>query len=163
MIRRDRPDTILLAASLDGAPGIDLARNLRREQVATGIPIILMGEATYPDLSESDCAAAVDDFLRLPCNDAEQVSHLKTVPRLKTMRDELVSRRDTMRRYGVSCDVKGVDSILYFEPRNSARRQARRPAALALRQVSNDALTRGKPLSVGYFELVDMGPHQRRL
>ena len=111
LIRRDRPDAILLAASLDGAPGIDLARSLRREQAATGIPIILMGETADAGLSESDYAAAVDDFLHLPCNDAELVSHLKTVLRLKTMRDELVSRRNTMRRYGVNCDVKGIDNI----------------------------------------------------
>ncbi len=111
LIRRDRPDAILLAAALDGAPGIDLARNLRREQAAAGIPIILIGEAADVGLSESDCAAAVDYFLHVPCNDAELASHLKTVLRLKAMRDELVSRRNAMRRYGVSYDVKGIDSI----------------------------------------------------
>ncbi len=80
-IADNRPDLILLDWMLPGGSGIDLARRLRRDEAASGIPIIMLTAKATEENKVQGLNEGVDDYVTKPFSPRELVARIKTVLR----------------------------------------------------------------------------------
>ena len=76
-----RPDLILLDWMLPGGSGIELARRLKREELTSDIPIIMLTAKTSEDNKVQGLNAGVDDYITKPFSPRELVARIKAVLR----------------------------------------------------------------------------------
>ena len=77
----NKPDLILLDWMLPGGSGIELARRLRRDEVTTNIPIIMLTAKASEDNKVQGLMEGVDDYVTKPFSPRELVARIKTVLR----------------------------------------------------------------------------------
>ena len=68
MVRRQRPDLILLDHSLPGRTGADIAAELKQDAALSRIPIVMMTAHTYGAVGKRARDAGCDGFLSKPCD-----------------------------------------------------------------------------------------------
>lgn len=76
-----KPDLVLLDWMLPGGSGIELARRLRRDEITTNIPIIMLTAKTSEDNKVQGLSEGVDDYITKPFSPRELVARIKTVLR----------------------------------------------------------------------------------
>lgn len=76
-----KPDLVLLDWMLPGGSGIELARRLRRDEITTNIPIIMLTAKTSEDNKVQGLNEGVDDYITKPFSPRELVARIKTVLR----------------------------------------------------------------------------------
>ncbi|HBJ91128.1 MAG TPA: DNA-binding response regulator, partial [Gammaproteobacteria bacterium] len=62
----NKPDLILLDWMLPGGSGIELARRLRRDEITTNIPIIMLTAKASEDNKVQGLNEGVDDYITKP-------------------------------------------------------------------------------------------------
>ena len=77
----NKPDLVLLDWMLPGGSGIELARRLRRDEITTNIPIIMLTAKTSEDNKVQGLSEGVDDYVTKPFSPRELVARIKTVLR----------------------------------------------------------------------------------
>ena len=77
----NKPDLVLLDWMLPGGSGIELARRLRRDEVTTNIPIIMLTAKASEDNKVQGLMEGVDDYVTKPFSPRELVARIKTVLR----------------------------------------------------------------------------------
>ncbi len=84
-----RPDLILLDWMLPDVSGIELARRLKRDQLTTEIPIIMLTAKGEEDHKIQGLETGADDYITKPFSPRELVARLKAVLRRTQGGDEL--------------------------------------------------------------------------
>ena len=77
----NNPDLVLLDWMLPGGSGIELARRLRRDEVTTNIPIIMLTAKASEDNKVQGFMEGVDDYVTKQFSPRELVARIKTVLR----------------------------------------------------------------------------------
>ena len=77
----NKPDLVLLDWMLPGGSGIELARLLRRDEITTNIPIIMLTAKASEDNKVQGLNEGVDDYVTKPFSPRELVARIKTVLR----------------------------------------------------------------------------------
>lgn len=76
-----RPDLILLDWMLPGGSGIELARRLKRDELTSGLPIIMLTAKTSEDNKVQGLDVGVDDYVTKPFSPRELIARIKAVLR----------------------------------------------------------------------------------
>ncbi|MCW8886648.1 MAG: phosphate regulon transcriptional regulator PhoB [Motiliproteus sp.] len=76
-----RPDLILLDWMMPGTSGIELARRLKKDELTSDIPIILLTAKGDEDNKVQGLEAGADDYITKPFSPRELVARLKAVLR----------------------------------------------------------------------------------
>lgn len=84
MIVDNLPDMILLDWMMPGISGIEFARRLRRDEMTSDIPIIMLTAKTDEDNKIQGLETGIDDYITKPFSPRELVARLKTVLRRTT-------------------------------------------------------------------------------
>lgn len=88
-----KPDLILLDWMLSGGSGIELARRLRRDEITSNIPIIMLTAKTSEDNKVQGLNEGADDYVTKPFSPRELVARIRTVlRRVNGMRNDKVLR-----------------------------------------------------------------------
>ena len=77
----NKPDLVLLDWMLPGGSGIELARRLRRDELTSDLPIIMLTAKTSEDNKVQGLSEGVDDYVTKPFSPRELVARIKTVLR----------------------------------------------------------------------------------
>ncbi|BBB27917.1 phosphate regulon transcriptional regulator PhoB [Amphritea japonica] len=84
MIVDNLPDMILLDWMMPGISGIEFARRLRKDEMTSDIPIIMLTAKTDEDNKIQGLETGIDDYITKPFSPRELVARLKTVLRRTT-------------------------------------------------------------------------------
>jgi len=84
LIREHQPDMILLDWMMPGISGIEFARRLRKDEMTSDIPIIMLTAKTDEDNKIQGLETGIDDYITKPFSPRELVARLKTVLRRTT-------------------------------------------------------------------------------
>lgn len=76
-----RPDLVLLDWMLPGGSGIELARRLKRDELTSSLPIIMLTAKTSEDNKVQGLDVGVDDYVTKPFSPRELVARIKAVLR----------------------------------------------------------------------------------
>ena len=76
-----KPDLVLLDWMLPGGSGIELARRLRRDEITSNLPIIMLTAKASEDNKVQGLSEGVDDYVTKPFSPRELVARIKTVLR----------------------------------------------------------------------------------
>jgi len=76
-----KPDLVLLDWMLPGGSGIELARRLRRDEITSNLPIIMLTAKTSEDNKVQGLSEGVDDYVTKPFSPRELVARIETVLR----------------------------------------------------------------------------------
>jgi len=77
----NKPDLVLLDWMLPGGSGIELARRLRRDDLTSNLPIIMLTAKSSEDNKVQGLNEGVDDYVTKPFSPRELVARIKTVLR----------------------------------------------------------------------------------
>jgi len=80
----NRPDLVLLDWMLPGGSGIELARRLKRDELTSSLPIIMLTAKTSEDNKVQGLDVGVDDYITKPFSPRELVARIKAVLRRST-------------------------------------------------------------------------------
>ena len=86
MVVDHQPDLLLLDWMMPGTSGIELARRLKREEVTSELPIIMLTAKSEEDNKIQGLEAGADDYITKPFSPRELVARLKAVLRRTTPR-----------------------------------------------------------------------------
>ena len=100
LIVDSKPDLILLDWMLPGTSGIELARRLKRDEVTSGIPIIMLTAKGEEDNKIQGLDVGADDYITKPFSPRELVARLKAVLR----RTEAFSANEPIKVDGLLLD-----------------------------------------------------------
>lgn len=79
-----KPDLVLLDWMLPGTSGIELARRLKREEMTSAIPLIMLTAKGEEDNKIQGLEVGADDYITKPFSPRELVARLKAVLRRST-------------------------------------------------------------------------------
>ena len=77
----NNPDLVLLDWMLPGGSGIELARRLRRDEITSSLPIIMLTAKATEDNKVQGLSEGVDDYIVKPFSPRELVARIRTVLR----------------------------------------------------------------------------------
>lgn len=77
----NNPDLVLLDWMLPGGSGIELARRLRRDEITSSLPIIMLTAKATEDNKVQGLSEGVDDYITKPFSPRELVARIRTVLR----------------------------------------------------------------------------------
>lgn len=80
----NKPDMVLLDWMMPGVSGIEFARRLRKDEMTSDIPIIMLTAKTDEDNKIQGLESGIDDYITKPFSPRELVARLKTVLRRTT-------------------------------------------------------------------------------
>lgn len=81
LIVDEKPDLILLDWMMPGTSGLELARRIKRDEVTSGIPIIMLTAKGEEDNKVQGLETGADDYITKPFSPRELVARLKAVLR----------------------------------------------------------------------------------
>jgi two-component system phosphate regulon response regulator PhoB len=84
VVRKTRPDLVLLDWALPGVPGLTYARQLRRDQRTRDISIVLISERTEEQDKVAALEGGADDYVTKPYSGRELLARIKAVLRRRT-------------------------------------------------------------------------------
>jgi len=89
IVFRDRPDLLLLDIMMPGITGFDVIKALRADPVTATIPIVVLTSLQEFDDKIKAMELGADDFLSKPYNKLELFARIKSLLRIKRLRDEV--------------------------------------------------------------------------
>ena len=95
------PDVILLDVMMPGMDGFEACRRLKTDPATMHIPIIMVTALSETADRVRGLEAGADDFLTKPVNDVALFARIKSLARLKLIRDEWRRREETCDQFGV--------------------------------------------------------------
>ena len=102
--REQRPSLLLLDVKLPDMSGLEVCRELRRDDWARRIGIIHIS-ATYLDIETESLNAGADIYLAEPVEQTELLSAVRTLVRLRRTEERLIASEERMR---LAMDAAGI-------------------------------------------------------
>ncbi len=81
MIRKTRPDAVLLDWMMPGLSGWDLVRRLRAERATRGVPVIMLTAKTEKESVVAGLKAGADDYVTKPFSGGELIARIDALLR----------------------------------------------------------------------------------
>jgi len=100
------PDVILLDVMMPGMDGFEVCRRLKTEAATMHIPIVMVTALSETADRVRGLDSGADDFLTKPVNDVALFARIKSLARLKLIRDEWRRREETCDQFGVMARSK---------------------------------------------------------
>jgi two-component system alkaline phosphatase synthesis response regulator PhoP len=88
-VQESRPDLILLDIMMPRMSGFEVCRKLKSDPETRDIPIIMVTALNELGDIERGVESGTDDFLSKPVNRLELLTRVKTLLRLRHLKDEL--------------------------------------------------------------------------
>ncbi len=89
MIQQDKPDLILLDIMMPRMSGFEVCRKLKSDPNTRDIPIIMVTALNELADIERGVESGTDDFLSKPVNRLELITRVKSLLKLRHLKDEL--------------------------------------------------------------------------
>jgi len=96
------PDVILLDVMMPGMDGFEVCRILKTDPTTMHIPIIMVTALNETSDRVHGLESGADDFLTKPVNDVALFARIKSLARLKLIRDEWRRREETCDQFGLT-------------------------------------------------------------
>jgi two-component system cell cycle response regulator len=108
---RNQCDIVLLDVLMPGMDGLEVCRRLKHNPRTAHIPVVMLTALDQPADRVAGLEAGADDFLTKPVNDIALITRVKSLVRLKTATDELMSRASAPDALGLgdAFDPAGLD------------------------------------------------------
>jgi len=91
IVKRERPDLVLLDVLMPGLSGVDVCRELKRSVDTCLTPVVLISGAQERQTIIAGLEAGADDFLNKPIDPEELYTRVRSLMRLKRLTDDLES------------------------------------------------------------------------
>ena len=91
VVRRDRPDIVLLDVVMPGMSGLDVCAELKRGAETRLTPVVLISGAQERQIRLDGLDAGADDFLNKPIDPEELQTRVRSLMRVKRLTDDLES------------------------------------------------------------------------
>jgi DNA-binding response OmpR family regulator len=98
LVFKDRPDLLLLDIMMPGITGFDVIKALRADPVTATIPIVVLTSLQEFDDKIKAMELGADDFLSKPYNKLELFARIKSLLRIKRLRDEVSLQSEELAR-----------------------------------------------------------------
>ncbi len=98
MVKRDRPDLILLDLMMPGMDGVEVLTRLRASEEGRHVPVVLVTASIEREHRLRGLEAGADEFLEKPIDVPILLARVRTLLALKDSRDELQRSRDELGR-----------------------------------------------------------------
>lgn len=98
IVFKDRPDLLLLDIMMPGITGFDVIKALRADPVTATIPIVVLTSLQEFEDKIKAMEFGADDFLSKPYNKLELFARIKSLLRIKRLRDEVSLQSDELAR-----------------------------------------------------------------
>ncbi len=95
------PDVILLDVMMPGMDGFEVCHRLKTDPATMHIPIVMVTALSETADRVRGLESGADDFLTKPVNDVALFARIKSLARLKLIRDEWRRREETCDQFGV--------------------------------------------------------------
>ena len=89
VVQQERPDLILLDIMMPRMSGFEVCRKLKSDPATRDIPIIMVTALNELGDIERGVESGTDDFLSKPVNRLELITRVKTLLKLRHLKDEL--------------------------------------------------------------------------
>jgi DNA-binding response OmpR family regulator len=93
MVKENAPHLILLDVMMPGLDGYEVCRRLKADESTAFIPVLILTALSAPDEIARAMEAGADDFLRKPFSGLELLIRVRSLLRLKKLRDQLENYR----------------------------------------------------------------------
>jgi putative two-component system response regulator len=91
VVKRERPDLVLLDVLMPGISGLDVCAELKRSAETRLTPVVLISGAQERQTRLAGLDAGADDFLNKPIDPEELQTRVRSLMRLKRLTDDLDS------------------------------------------------------------------------
>src|SRR4029453_18137935 len=91
IVRRERPDLVLLDVLMPGPSGVDVCAHLKRDPETCLTPVVLISGAQDRNTVIAGLDAGADDYLTKPIDPEELYTRVRSLMRLKRVTDDLDS------------------------------------------------------------------------
>jgi putative two-component system response regulator len=91
LVKRERPDLVLLDVVMPGISGLDVCTALKQHADTCLTPVVLISGAQERETVIAGLEAGADDFLNKPIDTEELYSRVRSLMRLKRLTDDLES------------------------------------------------------------------------
>ncbi|HEX3644106.1 MAG TPA: HD domain-containing phosphohydrolase [Vicinamibacterales bacterium] len=91
IVKRERPDLVLLDVLMPGISGLDVCAELKRSVETRFTPVVLISGAQERQTRLAGLEAGADDFLNKPIDPEELQTRVRSLMRLKRLTDDLDS------------------------------------------------------------------------
>src|SRR5438874_8061708 len=101
---KEKPEIILLDVMMPGMDGFEVCRQLKADPRTADIPVVMV--TALSDVADRlrGLESGADEFLTKPVNDTALFARVRSLVRLKRMREELRLREEVCRQFGNSED-----------------------------------------------------------
>ncbi len=89
MVKTHQPDLILLDIMMPGMSGFEVCKKLKSDPSTRDIPIIMVTALNEISDIERGVESGTDDFLTKPVNKLELITRVKSLLRLRSLKNEL--------------------------------------------------------------------------
>ncbi|MGD2131865.1 MAG: PleD family two-component system response regulator [Maricaulaceae bacterium] len=103
------PDLILMDVMMPRMDGYEATRIIKQDPAHSHVPIVMVTALDQPEDRVRGLEAGADDFLTKPIDDVILFARVRSLLRLKSVMDELRSRRQSGREIGVIAEGDGVN------------------------------------------------------
>ena len=154
IVKRERPDLVLLDVLMPGISGLDVCAELKRNADTRLTPVVLISGAQERETRLAGLDAGADDFLNKPVDPEELHTRVRSLLRLKRLTDDLESAESLFLTLGRIIEARDPCTEGHCERLTDYATTLGRH--LALDQVDLDALYRGAFLhDVGKIAIPD--------
>ena len=141
LVKRERPDLVLLDVVMPGISGVDVCRELKASADTCLTPVVLISGAQERKTILAGLDAGADDFLNKPIDAEELYTRVGSLMRLKRLTDDLESAEALFLTLGRIIEARDPCTEGHCE--RLADYATALGARLELQQVDIDALYRG--------------------
>ena len=154
IVKRERPDLVLLDVLMPGISGLDVCAELKRNADTRLTPVVLISGAQERETRLAGLDAGADDFLNKPVDPEELHTRVRSLLRLKRLTDDLESAESLFLTLGRIIEARDPCTEGHCERLTDYATTLGRH--LALDQADLDALYRGAFLhDVGKIAIPD--------
>ncbi|MGH7393546.1 MAG: response regulator, partial [Candidatus Rokuibacteriota bacterium] len=95
-VETERPDLVLLDVVMPEMSGYEVCRRIRATPATTALPVVMVTALDPGEERIKGIEAGADDFLSKPINQAELLARVRSLLRIKTLHDELLTLNRTL-------------------------------------------------------------------
>lgn len=93
-ISKSKPDLILLDIIIPKRSGFEVCKEIKARPETSGIPVIMVTALQDMESRVKGIAAGADDFLSRPVDKSELIARVKSMLRIKQLRDDLIKESE---------------------------------------------------------------------
>ena len=115
VVEREPPDLILLDVMMPGMSGYEVCAALRADPAHAMLPIVLVTALDPARERAKGLDAGADDFLTKPVSQSELLARVRSLLRIKTLYDEVVSQRAQLEDMNRTLGQRVADGVAQLE------------------------------------------------